>query len=63
MTGYFGRLAQKGAFMKYILYYETNTCLTCRHFGDLYDCILYILLEFKPNEEKLEKIKIVAVDN
>lgn len=49
--------------MKYILYYETNTCLTCRHFGDLYDCILYILLEFKPNDEKLEKIKIVAVDN
>ena len=46
--------------MKYILYYETDSYLICRYFGDLYDCILYILREYKPNDEKLNKIKIVV---
>ena len=47
---------------KYILYYETDSCIIVKHFGDFYDCILYLLYEFHPETEELYKIKIVYVD-
>jgi hypothetical protein len=48
---------------KYTLYYETDQCLTCKRFHDLRSCILWILLEFSEEEDKLQKIKILVSED
>ena len=48
---------------KYTLYYETDCCLTCKRFYDLRSCILWILLEFSEEEDKLQKIKILVSED